>query len=90
VAWLGEAEDEVDDDGDQESNAENRGADSVVIWAAAASTNVICTPVVCPESIRHDGDSDHREHGSTDLSDLVTEVEKTDGQTTEDDGEVQP
>lgn len=42
------------------------------------------------ERIHHCGHGDEREQSGTDLPDLVTEVEKSNGQTAEDDAEIQP
>lgn len=44
----------------------------------------------CDKRVDHGHQGDECEESSADLSDAVTEVEKTDGEAAEDDGEVEP
>lgn len=46
--------------------------------------------MVSNQGVSHGGHSNQGEHASRDSTDLVTEVEKTNGETAKDDGEVEP
>lgn len=85
-----EAENKVDDDGQEEHDGKDGGAETVVIGAGATVSDGACSPVVCQERVDHDGHSDKGEHGSRNAADPVTKVEQTRSQSREGDGEVEP
>lgn len=84
------AEDKVDNDGQQEDDGEDRRAESVVKASLATHANRLGAPVVGDEGV------DHGEHGHAgeeeggDEGDAVTKVEHANGEGTNDDGEVEP
>lgn len=81
---------EVDNNRKQQSNGQNRRAEAVIESTLPSHTNALCAPVECDKRVDHGHDGDECEKSSADLSDAVTEVEKTDGEAAEDDGEVEP
>lgn len=91
-AWRSgaHAEDEVDNDSSQQEEAEHGGAKAVIVRARATAADGSSTPVVGHQSVGHSGHSDEGEETGRDATNLVTEVEETDGKTAKDDGEVEP
>lgn len=87
---CGNAQNEVDNDGSQEGNGQNGGTKAVVKTTLASHADALCSPVVGGEGVEHSSHGDKSEETSRDLTDPVAEVEETDGETAEDDGEVQP
>ena len=83
-------QDKVDDNRKQQSNGQNRRTKAIVESTLPSHTNALCAPVECDESVDHGHQGDECEESSADLSDAVTEVEQTDGEAAEDDGEVEP
>ena len=83
-------EDEVDNDRKQQSNRKHRRTKAIIESTLPSHTNALCAPVECDERVDHSHQGDECEESSTDLSDAVAEVEKTDGEAAEDDGEVEP
>ena len=81
---------EVDNNREQQSNSQNRRTKAIVESALPSHANALCTPVECDKRVDHGHQGDECEESSADLSDAVTEVEKTDGEAAEDDGEVEP
>lgn len=83
-------QDKVDNDRSQQSNGQYGWTESVVEAALASLANAPCSPVECEQRVYHGCHCNEREESSTDLSDLITKVEETDGQTTQDNGKVEP
>jgi len=84
------AQDEVDHDRGQESDSQNGGTKAVIETALSTATDTLSAPVKCDDCIDHSGHCDNGEEGRGDATDTVTEVQQTDGQTAQDNGEVQP
>jgi hypothetical protein len=81
---------EVDDNRKQQSNSQNRRAKAIIESTLSSHANALCAPVECDKRVDHGHERDECEESGADLSDAVTEVEKTDGEAAEDDGEVEP
>jgi hypothetical protein len=81
---------EVDNNRKQQSNGQDCRTKAIVETTLPSHANALCAPVECDERVDHGHQGDECEESSTDLSDAVTEVEKTDGEAAEDDGEVEP
>jgi len=84
----------------RQRNREHRRSEPIIESSPASrtlpdtNTTLIPYPVCAP--VEHTQGIDHRSHGNEceepcgDLADLVAEVEEADGETAEDDGEVEP
>lgn len=83
-------QDEVDNDSSQQGNGQNSRAKSVVESALTATANTLRSPVKCDDCVDHGGHGDEGEETGRNATDAVTEVQQADGQTAQDDGEVQP
>jgi hypothetical protein len=83
-------EDKVDNNSSQQSNSQDGRTKAVVETALTSHTDALCSPVEGDECVDHSGHGDQGEQTSRDLADLVTEVEETDCETAQDDGEVEP
>jgi hypothetical protein len=81
---------EVDNNRKQQSNSQNRRAKAIIESALPSHANALCAPVECNKRVDHGHDGNECEEACADLSDAVTEVEKTDGEAAKDDGEVEP
>lgn len=86
----GDTKHKVDNDSGQQGNGQNSRAEAVIETALTSQTNALCSPVESDQGIDHSGHGDQSEETSRDLADLVAKVEETDGETAQDDGEVQP
>ncbi|KAG9533319.1 hypothetical protein KCU93_g160, partial [Aureobasidium melanogenum] len=86
----GDTEHKVDNDSGQQGNGQNSRTEAVVETALTSQTNALCPPVESDQGIDHSGHGNQSEETSGDLTDLVAKVEETDGETAQDDGEVQP
>ena len=84
------AQDEVDHDSGQQGNGQNSRAEAVVEAALTTTPDTLGTPVECNDRINHGGHGDDGEQGGGDAANAVTEVQQTNGQAAQDDGEVQP
>lgn len=85
-----DTEDKVDDDGGQQGKSQHRGTEAVVEAALTALADALRAPVKGDEGVDHGRHGDEREKASADLTNLIAKVEQADGQTAEDDGEVEP
>jgi hypothetical protein len=83
-------EDKVDDNSGQQSNGQDSRTKAVVETALTSHADALGSPVEGDQSVDHGSHGDQGEETSRDLADLVTEVEETDGETAQDDGEVEP
>lgn len=80
----------VDDDSAEERNSEDGGTEAIIEAALATLANRFGAPVEGDERIRHGGHGNEGEQAGADLTDPVAEVEKTDGETAQNHGEVEP
>jgi hypothetical protein len=81
-------EDKVDNNSGQQGNGQDSRTEAVVETALTSHTDALCSPVESNQGVDHGGHGDQGEKTSRDLTDLVTKVEETDGETAQDDGEV--
>ena len=82
--------DKVDNDSSQKSNSQHRRTKAIIETTLTPHTNALCSPVIGDKCVDHCSHGDQSEKARRDLTNLVAEVEETDGETAEDDGEVQP
>lgn len=75
------SQNEVNNNGAEQSNSQNRGSNSVVESTLSSHTDTSGSPVEREESVYHRSHSNQREQAGGDSSDVVTEIEETDGQT---------
>ena len=87
---IGDSQDKVDNNGSQQRNSQDGGAKAIVEATLAPHADTLCAPVEGEEGVDHRGHCDEGEEAGRDLANLVAKVEQADGQTAEDDGEVQP
>ncbi|GMG03417.1 unnamed protein product [Aspergillus oryzae] len=87
---LRDPEDKVNDDGRQQGEGQDGGTETVVDAALAAFADAGCAPVEGAEGVDHGRHGDDGEETGGDTTDAVTEVQETDGQAAQDDGEVEP
>lgn len=84
------AQDKVDNDGQQQDNGQEGGAEAVVKAGLAADADGFCAPVIRGQGV------DHGEHGNTseeegaDKGRAVAKVEHADGEGAKDDRKVEP
>ena len=83
-------QDKVDNDRKQQGDRKHGRTKAIIESTLPSHTNALCAPVECDERVNHSHQGDECEESSADLTDAVTEVEKTDGEAAEDDGEVEP
>lgn len=83
-------ENKVDNYRCKQRERKNRRAEPIVKAALAPHPYAFRAPVECEQRIHHGHHSDQGEQPRANLSDLVTKVEKPNGQAAQDDGEVQP
>lgn len=81
---------EIDHNGSQQSNCQDRGTKPVVEAALASHADALRTPMEGEKGVYHSSHGDKGEETGGDLADLVAEVEQTNGETAQDDGEVEP
>ena len=83
-------QDDVHDDGGEKKDGKDRGTKAVVKASLTSLTNASGTPMESEQGVEH-GDHGHEgEETGADPTDIVTKVEQADGETAQDDGEVQP
>lgn len=80
----------VDDNGQQEHNSQYCRAEPVVEAGLAAQPDRLGSPVVRHQRVEQGEDGDAGEEEGRDEGGSVTEVEHTQGESSEDDGEVEP
>jgi len=85
-----DAEDEVDDDGQQQDNGEEGRAEEVVEAGLAAQADGAGAPMVCEQGVDHGGHGNDGEEEGGDEGRAVAKVQHADGERAQDDGEVQP
>lgn len=90
VLVLRDSEDEVNNDGRQQGEGQDCGTETVIDAALAAFADTGCAPVEGTEGVDHGRHGDDGKETGGDTTDAVTEVQETDGQTAQDDGEVEP
>ena len=83
-------QDEVHNDRAKQGDCQHGGAESVVETALASLPYALRAPVEGNEGIGHGGHGNEGEQAGADLADLVAEVEQANGETAQDDSEVQP
>ncbi len=74
----------------QQGQRQHGGSDSVIETALASDPDTLCSPVEGGQRIYHGRHGDKCEQPSRYAADLVAKVEEADGQTAQDDGEVEP
>jgi hypothetical protein len=85
-----DAQNEVYDDGSEKGDGEDGRAKAVVEAALSAATDTLCSPVEGDDGVDHGAHGDDGEEGGGDATDAIAKVQQTNGETAEDDGEVQP
>lgn len=85
-----DAKDKVDNDGQQQDNGQDRGAEAVVKAGLATHAYRLGAPVVGRERVNHGEHGDAGEEKGGDEGDTVAKVEHANGQGANDDGEVEP
>lgn len=85
-----DAENEVHHHSRKKRNGQDGGTESVIDAALPAASDTLCSPMECDEGVDHGAHGDDGEEGGGDATDTVTEVEEADGETAQDDGEVEP
>lgn len=90
VIGHGQPEHEVDNDSSKQGQGEDGRTEPVVEAALAPHPYALCAPVECEEGVDHGHHGNDGEQAGANLSHLVAEVEKTDSQAAQDDGEVEP
>lgn len=81
---------EVDHDRQQQRNSQHSRTKAVVKSSLPSHADALGAPVESYEGVDHGHERDECEEARADLSDAVTEVEETDCEAAEDDGEVEP
>ena len=80
----------VNNNRQQQRNSQHCGTKAIIKATLASHADALRAPVESDKSVDHGRQRDEREEAGADLADAVTEVEQTDGQAAEDDGEVEP
>lgn len=81
---------EIDNDSSQQRYSQNRRTEAVVKATLTPHPNALRAPVICHERIDHRSHGDECEEASRDLANLVAKVQKANGQSAKDNGEVEP
>jgi len=81
---------EIHHDRGQQRHRQHRRPEAIVEATLAPHADALGAPVEGHEGVQHGGQGDEGEEARGDLADAVAEVEQADGQTAEDDGEVEP
>jgi hypothetical protein len=84
------AQNEVHHNSGKKRNGKDGRTESVVDTALPTAANTLCSPVECNEGVDHGAHGDDGEEGGGDAADAVAEVQEADGQTAEDDSEIEP
>ena len=84
------SQNKVDDDSREKGYCQHCRTESIVETALSSHPDALRSPVKCDEGVNHGRHCDESKETSRNLTDSVTKVEKTDSQTTENDGEVEP
>lgn len=87
---LDNSKNKIDDNGGEQRKSQHAGTDAVIEATLPALANTFGSPVEGEEGVDHGRHSNEREQAGRDTADRVTKVEKTNGQPTKNDGEVQP
>lgn len=87
---VGDSEDKVDNDGQEQDNGQNSRTETVVEAGLSPHSYRLSSPVVCHQGVQHGQHGDAGEEERRNEGDAVTEVEHTNGQGAKDDGEVEP
>jgi hypothetical protein len=90
VVAHGHPQDEVDNDRGKQRDRQNGRAQTVIESSLSAHADAPRAPVESEQGVHHSHHSNDGEQTGADLADLVAEVEKTDRESAEDDGEVEP
>jgi hypothetical protein len=90
LSIVGDSQDEVDDDGQQQNDSQHTRAKLVVEAGLAAHTDAPGSPMVGEQGVDHGGHGHDGEEEGGDEGRTVTKVQHADGQRAEDDGEVEP
>ena len=85
-----EPENEVDNHGPQQRERQDRRSVTVVEARLPAAPDARGAPVEGEEGVEHGTHGDEREDTRADLPDPVAKVEQSNGEATENDGEVEP
>lgn len=90
LGTIGDPQHEVDDDGQQQNDGQDRGAEAVVEPGLPPHPYRPRPPVVREQGVHHGEHGDAGEEEGRDEGDAVAKVEHADGEGAEDDGEVEP
>ena len=86
----GQPQYEVDNNSSKQSQCEDGRTEPIIEAALTPHPYALRAPVECEKSVDHSHHSNDGEETSADLANLIAEVKQTNGQATEDDGEVEP
>lgn len=86
----GQPQHEVDNNSGEQRQRKDSRTEPIIETTLAPHPYALRAPVEREKGVDHCHHSDSCEQASTDLADPVTEVEKANGQSAEDNGEVQP
>lgn len=89
-AIVTESEAKVDQDGSQDKDAEDGGAEAIIVRTGQSLSDPVSAPVEGGEGVDHDDHGDECEDAGRDTTDPVTKVQETDGQGSQEDREVEP
>jgi len=88
--WLEEAEEEVDDNGQDKGNAKKSRPQAVIKVSLSPFTNCLRTPMVGHQGIYHTAKCNKREQDGTYPADLIAKVEQANCKAAEHNSEIQP
>jgi len=86
----GQPQHEIDNNSGEQRQRKDSRTEPVIETTLAPHPYALRAPMEREQGVDHGHHSDGSKQASTDLADPVTEVEKANGQSSEDDGEVQP
>ena len=81
---------EINNNSGKQRNREYRRAQPIVKPALSPHSYALRPPMERKQRIQHGSHSDEREQACTDLTDFIAEIEEANGETTQDDSEVEP
>jgi hypothetical protein len=86
----GQPQHKIDNDSREERDCQDGRTQPIVESTLSAHPNAPRAPMECEQGVDHRHHSDKSKESGADLSNLIAEVEKANGEAAEDDGEVEP
>jgi hypothetical protein len=84
------SEHEIDNDSSQQCHRQHRGSKPIVEPTLTTPPDTLCSPMEGHKRIYHRHHGDEREQTGRDATDAVAEIQQTNGQASQDDGEIEP